>query len=93
MHSTSEPFLLHDTSDIEPELDELYTLEDVLERDRLARVEDNGLYLRNIMNHINDKMVQPVASTILPVISLGFNIVGTLGSLAVGVGFLFIHFR
>ena len=58
---------------------------------RLNQVEENGLYVRNLLNHMNDKLFQPVKRSVVPAVALGFSVAGTLGTVALGIGFLLVQ--
>jgi len=61
--------------------------------DRMNDIEVNGLYLRNLLNHINDKMVQPAASKMMPAVTLAMSSVGTIATVALGAVFLIMKLR
>jgi hypothetical protein len=70
------------------ELADLREWEAEMERRRLAgklnELESNGLYLRNLLEHINDKLVQPVTSKVVPAVTLGFTALGWVSTVALG---------
>lgn len=60
---------------------------------RMTDIEENGLYVRNLLNHINDKLVQPVASSIVPAITLIVSSSGTIATVVLGTLYMISKFR
>lgn len=60
---------------------------------RMAELEDNGIYLRNLLNHINDKLLQPTASKMMPAFTFAMTSVGTIATVALGAVFLIMKLK
>ena len=60
---------------------------------RMTELEENGLYIRNLLNHINDKLVQPAASRVMPAVNLAISSAGTVATVALGVLYLVSKLR
>ncbi len=82
---------------MQPEEEALLAYEAEVERrelsSRMSEIEENGLYVRNLLNHMNDKMVQPVARTVMPAITLAVSSAGTVATVALGVLYLIMKLR
>ena len=85
---------------IQPEEEALIEYQAELERMKLSskitEIEENGLYVRNLLNHINDKLVQPTASKVMPAITLATLAVssaGTAATVALGILYLIMKLR
>ena len=60
---------------------------------RIAEMEENGLYVRNLLNHINDKLIQPTVSKVMPAVTLAMSTAGAIGTVALGALYLIMKLR
>jgi hypothetical protein len=60
---------------------------------RMNDIESNGLYVRNLLNHMNDKLLLPATNKVMPAVQLAMSSVGTVCTLALGVLFVIAKLR
>jgi len=60
---------------------------------RVSEIEENGLYLRNLLNHMNDKLFLPAAKSVMPAITLAVSTAGAIGTVALGALYLLMKFK
>ncbi len=60
---------------------------------RIGELEENGHYLRNMLNQINDKLVKPATSKVMPAVTLAMTSAGTVATVALGIVYLLAKLR
>jgi len=82
---------------IQPEEQAMLEYEAEMERQelssRMTEIEENGLYVLNLLNHMNDKLFMPAASKVMPAITLAMTSAGTIATVALGALYLFMKLK